>query len=49
MEIEFTTGFLMFWGGIALSAASVIGLIIYLCVTRGKAKRLLKQINDEMQ
>lgn len=47
MEIEITTGFLMYWGGIALSAFTVVGTFIYLAATSKKAKKLLKKIDEE--
>lgn len=47
MEIEITTGFLMFWGGIAGAAITVIATIIYLTASSHKAKRLLKKIEEE--
>lgn len=47
MEIEFTTGFLMFWGGIAGAAVTVIATIIFLNVSARRAKKLLKKIDEE--
>lgn len=47
MEIEFTTGFLMFWGGIAGAVITVITTIIYLTTSARKAKKLLKKIDEE--
>lgn len=47
MEIEITTGFLMFWGGIAGAVLTLIAAAVYLGVSAKKAKRLLKNIDKE--
>ncbi len=47
MEIELTTGFLMFWGGIALSALSFLFAVIYFAASSAKAKKLLKKLDKE--
>lgn len=47
MEIEFTTGFLMFWGGILGAAVTIIATIVFLNVSARKAKKLLKKIDEE--
>lgn len=47
MEIEITTGFLMFWGGIAGAVLTGIAVIIYLNLSARKAKKLLKKIDEE--
>lgn len=49
MGLEITTGFLMFWGGIALGGASLIFAAVYLALSQRKASRLLKQIDDEIK
>lgn len=47
MDIEITTGFLMYWGGIAGIVVTVIASIIYFNVTTRKAKKLLKKFDEE--
>lgn len=47
MEIEITTGFLMFWGGIAGAVLTFIAAVVYLSLSAKKAKRLLKDIDKE--
>ncbi|MGN0687555.1 MAG: hypothetical protein ACI4KA_05560 [Oscillospiraceae bacterium] len=47
MTIEITTGFLMFWGGLAGSAISFFGALIYFAASSAKAKKLLKKIDEE--
>lgn len=47
MEIEITTGFLMFWGGISGAVLTVIAAIVYLNLSARKAKKLLKKIDEE--
>ncbi|MGN0670870.1 MAG: hypothetical protein ACI4JZ_10010 [Oscillospiraceae bacterium] len=47
MEIEITTGFLMFWGGIAGAILTGIAAIIYFNLSARKAKKLLKKIDEE--
>lgn len=47
MEIEITTGFLMFWGGIAGGVLTFIAAAVYLSLSAKKAKRLLKEIDKE--
>lgn len=46
-DIEITTGFLMFWGGIALAGGSVLFALIYLAASGRKAKALLKKLDKE--
>ncbi|MBR1432870.1 hypothetical protein [Ruminococcus sp.] len=48
-DIEITQGFLMFWGGIAGAAVSVILAVIYNLASVSKAKKMLKKINEEDQ
>ncbi len=45
---EITTGFLMFWGGIAGAAATIIFAVIYFAVSSSKARKLIKKIDEEM-
>lgn len=47
MEIEITTGFLMYWGGIAGAVLTIIAAIIYFNLSARKAKKLLKKIDEE--
>lgn len=47
MEIEITTGFLMYWGGIAGAAVTLIVSIIYFNASARKAKKLLKKFDEE--
>lgn len=47
MTIEITTGFLMFWGGLAVTAVSFISALIYFATSSAKAKKLLKKIDEE--
>lgn len=47
MEFEITTGFLMFWGGIAGAILTGIAVIVYLKLSSRKAKKLLKKIDEE--
>ncbi len=46
-EIEITAGFLMYWGGIALAAISIVGALVYFALSARKAKKLLKKIDME--
>lgn len=45
--MEITTGFLMFWGGIAGAVATVVGAVIYFNSVSRKAKKLLRDISKE--
>lgn len=47
MEIEITTGFLMYWGGIAGAVVTLIASIIYFNASARKAKKLLKKFDEE--
>ena len=47
MEIEITQGFLMFWGGIAISVIAFVFAVIYLISSSAKAKKLLKKLDKE--
>ena len=47
MEIEFTKGFLMFWGGIVGAVVVFVAVAIYLVLSAKKAKRLLNDIAKE--
>ena len=47
MTIEITTGFLMFWGGLAGAVLSFIGALIYFAASSAKAKKLLRKIDEE--
>lgn len=47
MEIEITTGFLMYWGGIAGAVVTLVASIIYFNVSARKAKKLLKKFDEE--
>lgn len=45
--MEITTGFLMFWGGIAGAVVTVVGAIIYFNAVSRKARKLLRDISKE--
>ena len=45
--IEITTGSIMFFGGIALAALTIIFAAIYLSVTAAKARKMLKKMDSE--
>lgn len=45
--MEITNGFLMYWGGIAISAAAFVFAVIYLAVSANKAKKLLRKLDNE--
>lgn len=47
MEIEITTGFLMFWGGIVGAVVTFVATAVYLSLSAKKAKRLLRDIDKE--
>ena len=47
MEIEFTKGFLMFWGGIVGVVVIFIVVVVYLILSAKKAKQLLNDIVKE--
>lgn len=47
MEMEITTGFLMYWGGIAGAVITLIASIIYFNLSAKKSKKLLKKIDEE--
>lgn len=47
MEIEFTAGFLMYWGGIAGAVITLIVSIIYFNASARKAKKMLKKFDEE--
>lgn len=44
---EITTGSIMFLGGIALAALTIVFAVIYLSVTAAKARKLLKKMYSE--
>ncbi|MDY4587428.1 MAG: hypothetical protein SPD47_03160 [Oscillospiraceae bacterium] len=44
---EITTGSIMFLGGIALAALTIVFAVIYLSVTAAKARKLLKKMDSE--
>ena len=47
MNVEITTGFLMFWGGIAGAVITLVMSIIYFNASAHKAKKLLKKIDEQ--
>ncbi len=47
MEFEITTGFLMFWGGLAGAGLTFIIAVVYLILSARKARRLLKEMDKE--
>ena len=45
--MEWTTGSIMFYGGVAVAAAALLALVIALLVFRGSNKRLRRKLDDE--
>ncbi|MCL2151789.1 MAG: hypothetical protein FWH57_02340 [Oscillospiraceae bacterium] len=45
--MEWTTGSMMFYGGIACACAAILALVIVLFVFRGSKKRLRRKLDEE--
>lgn len=46
--MEITKGFMLFWGGIALSGGAFLFAVIYLAASSAKAKKLLKKLDKDI-
>ena len=47
MQITWTTGSIMFYGGIGIAAVALLALIIALLAFRGSKKRLRRKLDEE--